>query len=177
MSNQELETFIQRMDSNMLLYGQSIQHVGTTPQGEVEVRYIDPRSTVISGTDTNMLSYDYSNYMTIYRGTGLESQIIQTTPRYYNSGLTVDTIRQFMTEMSATTTTSYISTPIIHRSKYHKYDIHEIKGFDNNKTTFRVSTPTKTFTIETKNKSEYNRALQDAQFGNFKKWNNGTTKQ
>ncbi len=169
MSNQELETFIQRMDSNMLLYGQSIQHVGTTPQGEVEVRYIDPRSTVISGTATNMLSYDYSNYMNIQRGTGLEFQISQTTPRYYE-GLTEDAIRQFMTELYTTTTTSYIPTPIIHRSKYHKYDIHEIKGFDNNKTTFRVSTPTKTFTIETKNKSEYNRALQDAQFANFKRW-------
>ena len=169
MSNQELETFLQQMDSNMLLYGQSIQHVGITPQGEVEVRYIDPRNTVVNGTTLNYLSYDELGYTTIQRGTGLESQIIQTTPRYYG-GLTEGTIRQFMTELSATTTTSYIPTPIIHRSKYHKYDIHEIKGFGNNKTTFRVSTPTKTFTIETKNKSEYNRALQDAQFANFKRW-------
>lgn len=177
MSDQQLETFLQQMDQDMLMYNQSIQHVNTTPQGEVEIRRIDPRSTMVNGTNTRTLS------------------LYEAGELYYNSTLTEQDIRDFMVALSRPVNNvgqivyygtsgvtvsdsllgdyNYLTTidnhPIVHKSKYHKYNINEFGIGD--KTKFTVKTPTKLFSIETKNKFEYNKALQDAKQGWFKNWN------
>jgi len=175
MSNPELERQLRQLDQDMLMYDHSIQHlVNTPPQEEVEIRRIDPRSTMVNGINTRTLSLyeagelypEFVNYMSIDRyrysiTSGLANNIIYYGAGgiYYGTGgenVTTDVITNLITR---------------HTSKYHKYIINEYKN--NDKTKFTVKTPTKLFSIETKNKFEYNKALQDAKQGWFKNWKHG----
>ena len=182
MSNPEVERCIQQMDRDILTYGESIQHVSTTPQGEVEVRRIDPRSTMVNGTNTRTLSLDeagelyseFVNHMSIERGVYTVTGGLITDIAYYGTG------GASVSDRILASSYNYLDgiienlefsddQPIVHKSKYHKYDINEFGIGD--KTKFTVKTPTKLFSIETKNKFEYNKALQDAKQGWFKNWN------
>ncbi len=62
--------------ADMLMYGQTMQHIGQNPEGEVILERIDPRTTITNGGSPNLLMMDeagngpdFTNQMSIQRNT------------------------------------------------------------------------------------------------------------
>lgn len=175
--SEELENFIERMDRDMLMYGTSTYSLDTSTN---EVRYIDPRPTIVNGTTTTGVMLEGATTTT---GTGFWSQIdYTTTPRYYTD-LTEETIRDFMIGLTSQRSVDYTmltgaagyqnfmnamtgSTQKLYKSsKYHKYPI----NYRENPKDYYIEVKTlkNKMSYKTDNKQKYNIELRNAEFGVF----------
>jgi len=190
MSNQELETFLRRMDQDRLAYGESTIHVDFTPQGEVEVRRINPSNAAI--TDLNTEPTTMENYMTTLRNTHTMTGGLATEQdfRRYMEQLVQHRINQELGTVlyhgTSTYTYEYDSgidvtddhiksrRATAHKSPIHNYNIREdrISTVENDIITLSVKTPTREYKIECA-KLDYQLRLTQAKGGDFKNWEYG----